>query len=76
MQVRPSCPTFVPDLTNGLLDEWAKLQTEILVKCLPRRSEAVIAAKEGPTLYECNVIKVLVGVMVRCSIHHIICVNK
>jgi len=44
----------VPDLTNALLDEWAKVLTETLqnlVESLPSRVEAVITAKGGPTPY-------------------------
>lgn len=44
--VQQHCVTF----TKGLLDEWAKIPTgtlKNLVKRLPRRLEAVIAAKKG-----------------------------
>ena len=50
LRVRPSRPTSVPDLTNALLDEWAKIPTDRLqnlVESLPRRVEAVVAAKGG-----------------------------
>ena len=53
-RARPSRPTSVSDLTNALLDEWAKIHTDTLkylVESLPRRVEAVIAAKGGPTSY-------------------------
>ena len=47
MQARPSRPTSVSDLTYAFLEEWSKspLNTLLnLVKSLPRRDEAVIAA--------------------------------
>ena len=50
----PSRPTSVPDLINALQNEWAPIPTEKLqnhVESLPRRVEAVIAAKGGPTPY-------------------------
>lgn len=54
LRARPSSPTSVSDLTNALLDEWGKIPTDTLqnlVESLPRRVEAVIAAKGGPTSY-------------------------
>ena len=54
MQARPSPPTSVSDLTNTLLDEWAKIPTDTLqnlVESLPRSVEAVKAAQEGPALH-------------------------
>lgn len=42
------------DLTNALLDEWEKIPTNTLqklVESLPKRVEAVLAAKGGPTPY-------------------------
>jgi len=54
LRARPSCPTSVPDLTNTLLGEWSKIPINTLlnpVENLPRRVEAVIAAKVGPTPY-------------------------
>jgi len=54
LRARPSCPTSVPDLTNTLLEEWSKIPINTLlnpVENLPRRVEAVIAAKVGPTPY-------------------------
>ena len=53
-EARPKCPTSVPDLTNTLVVEWKKVPAAMfqhLVENLPRRVEAVIAAKGGPTLY-------------------------
>ncbi|ROJ24388.1 Growth arrest-specific protein 2 [Anabarilius grahami] len=47
-------PTSLPDLTNALLEEWSKIPINTLlnlVESLPRRVEAVIAAKGGPTPY-------------------------
>ena len=52
LRARPSCPTSVSDLTNVFLEEWAKIPINTLlnlVESLPRRVEAVIAAKGGPT---------------------------
>ena len=40
LRARPSCSTSVLDLTNALL-----------VESFPRRVEAIIAAKGGPTSY-------------------------
>lgn len=54
MRARPSRPTSVCDLTNALLEEWSKIPMNTLlnlVDSLPRRVEAVIAAKGGPTSY-------------------------
>ncbi len=45
LRARLSHPTLMHDLTNTLLDEWAKIPTEILqnvVKRLSRRVEAII----------------------------------
>ncbi|XP_042626643.1 importin subunit alpha-3-like [Cyprinus carpio] len=36
LRTRPSCPTLVPDLTNALLDEWAKIPTEALQNLVER----------------------------------------
>jgi len=44
-------PTSLPDLTNVLLEEWSKIPINTLLESLPRRVEAVIAAKGGPTSY-------------------------
>ena len=52
LRARSSCPTSVPDLINALQNEWAPIPTETLqnlVESLPRRVEAVIAAKGEPT---------------------------
>ena len=52
LRARPSRPTSVPDLINALQNEWAPIPTETLqnlVEGLPRRVEAVIAAKGVPT---------------------------
>ena len=46
LRARPSHPTSVPDLTNIPIDTLLNL-----VDSLPRRVEAVIAAKGGPTQY-------------------------
>ena len=54
LRARPSRPTSVCDLTNALLEEWSKIPINTLlnlVESLPRRVEAVIAAKGGPTSY-------------------------
>lgn len=54
LRARPSRPTSVCDLTNALLEEWSKIPINTLlnlVDSLPRRVEAVIAAKGGPTSY-------------------------
>jgi len=45
----------VSDLTNALLEEWSKIPINTLInlmESLPRRVEAFIAAKGGPTSYE------------------------
>ena len=52
LQARPNRLTSVPDLTNALLAEWKQVPAAMfqhLVVSLPRRVEAVIAAKGGPT---------------------------
>ncbi|MCJ8736326.1 hypothetical protein PDJAM_G00258380 [Pangasius djambal] len=54
LRARPSRPTSVCYLTNALLEEWSKIPINTLlnlVDSLPRRVEAVIAAKGGPTSY-------------------------
>ena len=53
LRARPNRPTSVPDLTNALLAEWKQVPAmfQHLVESLPRRVEAVIAAKGGPTPY-------------------------
>ena len=53
-QARPSRQILVPDLTNALLEEWSNIPIDTLldlVDSLPRRVEAVIPAKGGPTQY-------------------------
>ena len=50
LRARPSRPTSVSDLTNELLEEWSNIPITTflnLVESLPRRVEAVIAAKGG-----------------------------
>ena len=52
LRARPSGPTSVSDLTDGLLEEWSKIPINTLlnlVESLPRRVEAVLAAKGGTT---------------------------
>ncbi|XP_070962114.1 ataxin-2 homolog [Oncorhynchus clarkii lewisi] len=54
LRARPNRPASVPDLTNALVAEWKQVPTAMfqhLVESLPRRVEAVIAAKGGPTPY-------------------------
>ncbi|KAL7857365.1 hypothetical protein SRHO_G00162640 [Serrasalmus rhombeus] len=54
LRARPSCPTSLSDLTNALLEERSKIPINTLlnlVERLPRKVEAVIAAKGGPTSY-------------------------
>ena len=54
LRARPNRPTSVPDLTNALAAEWKQVPVAMfqhLVESLPRRVEAVIVAKEGPTPY-------------------------
>ena len=55
LRARPNCPTSVPDLTNALVAEWKQIPAAMfqhLVESLPRRVEADIAAKGGPTPYK------------------------
>ena len=53
LRARPNRPTSVPDLANALVAEWKPVPAAMfqLVESLPRRVEAVIAAKGGPTAY-------------------------
>jgi hypothetical protein len=54
LQARPNRPTSVPNFTNGLMAEWKQVPAAMFqhhVESLPRRVEAVIAAKWGPTPY-------------------------
>ena len=52
--VKGDLPTSVPDITNALVAEWKQVPA-VMFKHLwerpPRRVEAVIAAKVGPTPY-------------------------
>ncbi|KAK3507703.1 hypothetical protein QTP70_034715 [Hemibagrus guttatus] len=59
LRARPSRPTSVPDLTNALLEERSKIPINTLlnlVESLPRRVEAVVAAKGGTTPYYIHVL--------------------
>ena len=50
----PNYPTSVPNLTKAFVAELKQVPTAMfpsLVESLPRRVEAVIAAKGGPTPY-------------------------
>ena len=54
LRARPDRPTSVPDLTNALVAEWKQVPAAMyqhLVESFPRRVEAVIEAKGGPTPY-------------------------
>ena len=53
LRARPKRPTSVSDLTNALVAEWKSPQAmfQHLVESLPRRVEAVITTKGGPTSY-------------------------
>ena len=54
LQARPSRPTSVLDLKNAFLEELSNILIDTLlnlVNSLPRRVEAVIATKGGPTQY-------------------------
>ena len=54
LRARSSHPTSVSDHNNGLLEEWLQIPMNTflnLVEDLPRKLEAVIAAKGGPTSY-------------------------
>ena len=53
LRARPNRPTSLPDLTDALVAEWKQIPTAMfqhLVESLPRRAEAVIAAKGEPSL--------------------------
>lgn len=50
LRARTSRPTLVPDLTNAFLEERSKIPINALLN-LPRRFEAVKAAKGSPTPY-------------------------
>jgi len=54
LRTRPSRPTSMSDLTYALLEEWSKIPINTLlnfVESLPRRVEAVTAAKGGPASF-------------------------
>ena len=54
LRARPNRLTSVPDLTNALVVERKQVPAAMfqhLVESLPRRVEAVLAAKGGPTPY-------------------------
>ena len=54
LRARPNPPTSLPDLTNTLVMGWKQVPAALvrhLVERLPRRVEAVTAAKGGPTPY-------------------------
>jgi hypothetical protein len=54
LRARPNPPTSVPNLTNALVAEWKQVlaaKFQHLLESLPRRVEAVMAAKGGPTPY-------------------------
>ena len=50
LQARQHRPTSVPDPTNAFVAEWKQVPTAMF-QSLPRRVEAVIVAKRGPTSY-------------------------
>uniref|UniRef100_A0A674AN18 Lecithin retinol acyltransferase-like n=1 Tax=Salmo trutta TaxID=8032 RepID=A0A674AN18_SALTR len=52
LRARPNRPTSVPDFTNAFVADWKQVPTAMfqqLMESLPRRVEAVIAAKGGTT---------------------------
>ena len=54
LRARPNHPTSVPDLTHALVAELKQITAVMfqhLMESLPRRVEAVVAAKWGPTPY-------------------------
>ena len=54
LQARPSHPTSLPGFANALLEEWSNIPKDTLLNLvdnLPRRVEAVKAAKGGPIQY-------------------------
>jgi hypothetical protein len=54
LPARPKRPTFVPGQTNALVAVWKQVPAAMfqhLVESLPRRVEAIIAAKSGTTTY-------------------------
>ena len=53
LQARPNCPTSVPT-SQMLVAEWKQVPTTLfqhVMESIPKRVEAVIAAKGGPTPY-------------------------
>ena len=56
LRAGPNRPTSVPDLTKALVAEWKQVLAamfQLPVESLPRRVEAVLVAKGGPTPYQC-----------------------
>ena len=53
LRARDNCPTSMPNLTNTLVAEWKQIPAAMFqhLESLPRRVEAVIAVKGGPTPY-------------------------
>ena len=54
LRARPNRPTPAPDLTSALVAEWKQIPAAMfqhLVESLPKRVEAVVAAKSGTTPY-------------------------
>ena len=54
LRARPNCPTSAANLTSALVAEWKQIPAAMfqhLVESLPRRVDAIIAAKEEPTPY-------------------------
>jgi hypothetical protein len=52
LRARPNHPTSVLILTSALVAEWKRVSAamfQYLLESLPRRVEAVVAAKGGPT---------------------------
>jgi hypothetical protein len=41
----------VPDHTNGFVPDWKQVPAAMFQESLPKRVEAVIAGKEGPSPY-------------------------
>ncbi|KAK3512687.1 hypothetical protein QTP70_023168, partial [Hemibagrus guttatus] len=70
LRARPSRPTSVHELTNVLLEERSNIPTNTLlnlVESLPRRVEAVIAAKGGTTPYHIHVQR---NTLMGCTVSH------
>ncbi len=70
LQAKTSCPTSVPDLTNALLDDWAKVLTDTLQNPFQKSGSYYSYYRTNAILMsmplECIVIEFPVGVMVRC----------